>query len=76
MDDPFNWDVDRVVRELCSPIPDQLAACLRDQGVDGHTFLTYPDESELCKRLGFITLKRENTLFHVRRDLRRRSKLY
>ncbi|KAI1318421.1 hypothetical protein F5Y16DRAFT_406340 [Xylariaceae sp. FL0255] len=62
MDDPFNWDVDMVVRELCSPdhptwtwcpspeLPpsEQLEACLREQRVDGHTLLTYPNEPKLC----------------------------
>lgn len=72
MDDPFNWDVDRVVQELCSPyrtwIPplellptEQLEARLREQGADGHTILAYPDESELCESLGIKTLKHNNT---------------
>ncbi|KAI3326522.1 hypothetical protein HD806DRAFT_410012 [Xylariaceae sp. AK1471] len=88
MDDPFNWGIDRVVRELCFPdhptwtpspeLPpsEQLEACLREQGVDGHTLLTYPDESELRKRLGIKTLKQENTFLHARRELRQRSRLY
>ncbi|KAI3331205.1 hypothetical protein F4824DRAFT_504224 [Ustulina deusta] len=87
MDDPFNWDVDRVVQELCSPgrtwIPSpelppaqQLEACLREQGADGHTILTYPDESELCESLGIKTLKHKNTFKHARRELRQRSRSY
>ncbi|KAI1318484.1 hypothetical protein F5Y16DRAFT_391869 [Xylariaceae sp. FL0255] len=88
MDDPFNWDVDRVVRELCSPDhpawipmpqlppPEQLEACLREQGVDGYTLLTYPNESELHDSLGITTLKQKNTFFHERHELRPQSKLY
>lgn len=68
-DDPFSWDVDRVVQALCSPdrnwigVPSpelppiqQLEARLREQGADGHTILTYPDESELCDSLGISNL--------------------
>ncbi|KAI0440988.1 hypothetical protein F4803DRAFT_525420 [Xylaria telfairii] len=89
MDDPFDWDVDRVVLELCSldracfgisspelPPSDQLEACLRKQGADGHTILTYPDESELCDSLGIRTLKHKNTFKHARSQLRQRSQMY
>ncbi|KAI1319043.1 hypothetical protein F5Y16DRAFT_406113 [Xylariaceae sp. FL0255] len=90
MDDPINWDVDRVIRELCSPdhpvwtplpkpelpTPEQLAACLCKQGVDSCAFLTYPNESELYDSLGITTLKHKHTFFHVRRELRRQSKQY
>jgi len=54
--DPFLWDVDRVVRELCTtnrswqappaqklPDPVDLEALLREQEVDGETLLTYSD---------------------------------
>ncbi|KAI0815404.1 hypothetical protein GGR55DRAFT_628741, partial [Xylaria sp. FL0064] len=88
-DDPFNWDVDRVVQELCSPdrtwigIPlpelppaERLETCLREQGVDGHTILTYPDESELCESLGIRTLKHKNTFAHTRGELRQQSQMY
>ncbi|KAI3322842.1 hypothetical protein HD806DRAFT_116419 [Xylariaceae sp. AK1471] len=88
-DDPFNWDVNRVVQEFCSPdrtwigIPspqlpptERLEACLREQGADGHTILTYADESELCESLGIRTLKHKNTFAHARRELRRRSQHY
>ncbi|KAI0812981.1 hypothetical protein GGR55DRAFT_638609 [Xylaria sp. FL0064] len=56
-DDPFNWDVDRVI-------------CLREQGADGYTILTYADESELCESLGIRTLKHKNTFAHARGELR------
>ncbi|KAI1157748.1 hypothetical protein F5B18DRAFT_657339 [Nemania serpens] len=83
-DDPFNWGVDKVVRELCYsgrtwiPSPELppaqlLEASLRDQGVDGHTILTYPNESKLCESLGIKTLKHENTFYHARCALRQQS---
>ncbi|KAJ3564802.1 hypothetical protein NPX13_g7722 [Xylaria arbuscula] len=88
-DDPLSWDVDRVVQELCFPdrnwigVPSpelppiqQLEARLREQGADGHTILTYPDESELCDSLGIKSLKHKNTFKHARCELRRRSQLY
>ncbi|RWA11916.1 hypothetical protein EKO27_g3211 [Xylaria grammica] len=75
MEDPFNWDVDRMVQELCSPgrtwIPSQqVEACLREQGADGHTILTYPDESELCESLGIKTLKYKNAFKHYLKRLK------
>ncbi|KAK5664175.1 hypothetical protein OQA88_391 [Cercophora sp. LCS_1] len=53
--DPFHWDVDRVVRELCSqtkswtgpnklPDPHSLEAALRDTEMDGEALLTYGEE--------------------------------
>ncbi|KAI0398645.1 hypothetical protein F4802DRAFT_603901 [Xylaria palmicola] len=55
-DDPFNWGVDKVVRELWIPSPEvppaeQLEASLHEQRVNGHTILTYPNESKLCENL-------------------------
>ncbi|KAI1129205.1 hypothetical protein F5Y10DRAFT_158901 [Nemania abortiva] len=86
MDDPFDWDVDKVVLELCSldrawaspklPPSGQLEVCLRKQGADGHTILTYPDESELCDNLSIRTLKNKNTFKHSRSQLRQRSQMY
>ncbi|RYC62831.1 hypothetical protein CHU98_g3375 [Xylaria longipes] len=88
-DDPFNWDVDKVVQELCSPdrtwigVPSpelppiqQLEARLREQGADGNTILTYADESELCESLGIRTLKHKNTFAHARSELRQQSQMY
>ncbi|KAI1502470.1 P-loop containing nucleoside triphosphate hydrolase protein [Biscogniauxia marginata] len=89
VDDPWSWDVDRVVRELCSPnqtwrsssspkLPDprQLEACLREQEADGHTILTYPDETELFDKLGISTLKHKTTFREFRCQLRQRSQKY
>lgn len=55
--DPFHWDVERVVKELCTPErtwdapaphklpdPERLAFKLRELDIDGETLLTYPDE--------------------------------
>ncbi|KAK3401165.1 hypothetical protein B0T20DRAFT_348197 [Sordaria brevicollis] len=54
--DPFHWDVERVVKELCTsertwdappphklPDPERLAFKLRELDIDGETLLTYPD---------------------------------
>ncbi|KAI0163839.1 hypothetical protein GGR57DRAFT_267586 [Xylariaceae sp. FL1272] len=87
MDDPWYWDVDKVVQELCFtsqpwvhapelPPTHQLEASLREQGADGHTILTYPDDSELCDSLGIKTLKQKNTFKHARSQLRQRSHMY
>ncbi|TEA19333.1 Protein CHROMATIN REMODELING 20 [Colletotrichum sidae] len=56
MDDPFDWDVDRVVQELCTSEsrpwlpkvhrrfdPVALSAALRENEIDGETLLTYED---------------------------------
>ncbi|KAI1406675.1 hypothetical protein F4819DRAFT_3984 [Hypoxylon fuscum] len=89
MDDPWNWDVVRVVQELCSanrsweppsrpfkfPPPDQLENLLREHEVDGHTLITY-DHAELCQELGFKTLKHKATLKHAVGIFRSRSQQY
>lgn len=89
MDDPWNWDVDRVVQELCSinrswrppssplkfPPLERLEASLREEEVDGHTLLTY-DHEQLCTSLGFKILKHKATLKHAIGVFRSRSKQY
>ncbi|KJZ74076.1 hypothetical protein HIM_06525 [Hirsutella minnesotensis 3608] len=46
-DDPFLWDAEAVVQSLCSlsrPCtrdPDQLATRIREEGIDGHTLLSF-----------------------------------
>ncbi|KAI1769000.1 hypothetical protein GGR53DRAFT_272647 [Hypoxylon sp. FL1150] len=89
MDDPWNWDVDRVVQELCSvnrswippssplkfPPLEQLEASLREEEVDGHTLLTY-DHEQLCTGLGFKILKHRATLKHAIGVFRSRSEQY
>ncbi|KAI1102981.1 hypothetical protein F4804DRAFT_353275 [Jackrogersella minutella] len=89
MDDPWDWDVDRVVRELCSahrswdppslplkfPPAQQLEAALREQDADGHTILTY-DHVEICRELGLDTLKAKATLKHAIGIFRARSQKF
>ncbi|KAI0160661.1 hypothetical protein GGR57DRAFT_456062 [Xylariaceae sp. FL1272] len=73
--DPLDWDVDRVVRELCfsghpawvplpeRPPPEHLEASLRTQGMDGHTLLTYDDGIDLFKSLDIKTPPRRAHLY-------------
>ncbi|KAI1500370.1 hypothetical protein F5X99DRAFT_237696 [Biscogniauxia marginata] len=89
MDDPFDWDVERVVRELCSPnrtwrpsssilkFPplDQLEALIRNHEVDGEVLLTY-DHAELCADLGIKILKHKSSLKNAVQDIRLLSKKY
>ncbi|KAI1180338.1 hypothetical protein F4777DRAFT_311572 [Nemania sp. FL0916] len=88
MDDPWDWDVDRIVQELCSadqtrnsskplkllPV-DQLEAALRENEVDGEVLLTY-DQSELCADLGLKILKHKSVFKNAIRDIQLRSPQY
>ncbi|KAI2630796.1 hypothetical protein GGR54DRAFT_170552 [Hypoxylon sp. NC1633] len=91
MDDPWNWDVDRVVQELCSadrsweppstqtplkfPPFEKLESALREQEVDGHTLITY-DIAELCSGLGINILRHKAILKHAIGQFRARSQQY
>ncbi|KAI1644517.1 P-loop containing nucleoside triphosphate hydrolase protein [Daldinia loculata] len=91
MDDPWDWDVDKVVQELCSanrswepptstalqflPPPEKLEPLLREHGVDGHTLLTY-DRAELCQDLCIRIAKHKSILKHIISSFRSRSKQY
>ncbi|KAI1633308.1 hypothetical protein F4809DRAFT_623937 [Biscogniauxia mediterranea] len=89
MDDPLDWDVERVVRELCSPnrtwtpsssllkFPplDQLEAHLRTHEVDGEVLLTY-DHADLCAELGLKILKHKSSLKNAVQDIRLLSPKY
>ncbi|KAI0402637.1 hypothetical protein F4802DRAFT_617515 [Xylaria palmicola] len=89
MDDPWGWDVERVVQEFCTanrswqpssepprlPPPDQLQEALRENEVDGEVLLTY-DQPEICAELGIKTLKQKCTLKSAIQDLRLRSARY
>ncbi|KAI0180192.1 hypothetical protein GGR52DRAFT_231783 [Hypoxylon sp. FL1284] len=89
MDDPWYWDIDRVVQELCStnrsweppsaqlkfPPLEQVQVALRHEEVDGHTLITY-DQEELCDALGFRILRHKATLQHAIAVFRSRSKRY
>ncbi|KAL2020259.1 hypothetical protein VTK56DRAFT_8583 [Thermocarpiscus australiensis] len=70
-DDPFLWDEDRVVQELCTPnrswrappgkrLPDPAAleARLRECGVDGETLLTYEDVFDFPTLWGYLEIKK------------------
>ncbi|KAI1094421.1 hypothetical protein F5B19DRAFT_56831 [Rostrohypoxylon terebratum] len=86
MDDPWNWDTERVVAELCSanrsweppsghvkfPPVDELEDRLRQEDVDGLTILT-TDHTELCRALNFTTLKQKATLRYAIETFRSRS---
>ncbi|KAI3337271.1 hypothetical protein HD806DRAFT_33086 [Xylariaceae sp. AK1471] len=89
MDDPWNWDVERVVQELCTPnqpwyrssaplkLPplDKLEAALREHEVDGELLLTY-DQTELCAELGIRVLKHKATFKNAIKDIQLRSNRY
>ncbi|KAI1143772.1 P-loop containing nucleoside triphosphate hydrolase protein [Hypoxylon sp. FL0543] len=89
MDDPWNWDVDRVVQELCStnrswqpsvdildfPPAERLESSLRKQRVKGFTLLTY-SHSALCSRLGFEFLGQQADLADAVGILRNNSERY
>ncbi|KAI2613017.1 uncharacterized protein GGS25DRAFT_146220 [Hypoxylon fragiforme] len=89
MDDPWDWDVDRVVQELCSEYrswepptsrfnfaaPDLLAPVLREQEVDGHTLITY-GHKDLCNELGIRIVKHKAILKHAIDIFRSRSQRY
>lgn len=89
MDDPWDWDVDRVVQELCTPnrswhpastplkLPplDQLETALRENEVDGEVLLTYA-QAELCAGLGIKILKHRSTFMNAVQDFQLRSNRY
>ncbi|KAI0104167.1 hypothetical protein GGR51DRAFT_561223 [Nemania sp. FL0031] len=89
MEDPWDWDVDRVVQELCTskrswhpssttlklPSLDQLEGALRENEVDGEVLLTY-DQTELCAELGIKILKHKSTFRNAIHDIRLQSQRY
>lgn len=90
MADPWDWDVDRVVQEFCTPnrswkpnkeppaLPplDELEASLREQETDGFTLLTYTDRDELHRELGFKRLNQKATFANAIEQFRQRSLKY
>ncbi|KAL2133969.1 hypothetical protein VTI74DRAFT_1325 [Chaetomium olivicolor] len=90
--DPFLWDEDRVVQELCTtdrswkapaakklPDPVALEARLRECGVDGESLLTYEDEfnyDDLWRYLGIKKLPHQLSLKDAITQFRRRSQRY
>ncbi|KAI6080091.1 hypothetical protein F4821DRAFT_252390 [Hypoxylon rubiginosum] len=87
MDDPWDWDADRLVRELCSldrtwtpssnspKLPDSLETRLREQKADGHTILTC-NEGELFNALEIGILKYKSTFRDAFTQFRERSQKY
>lgn len=76
-DDPFDWEIDRVVQELCTfdrswtptpraklPDPEPLAQKLREGEYDGETLLATP-EDDLWKDLGITKAKFKVNLRHA-----------
>lgn len=87
-DDPFDWEVDRVVQELCTsnrtwiptprakfPDPDALAQKLREDEYDGETLLATPVD-DLLKDLGITKAKIRLTLRHAIGQFTTRSPKY
>ncbi|KAK3906350.1 SNF2 family N-terminal domain-containing protein [Staphylotrichum tortipilum] len=88
--DPFLWDEDRVVQELCTdsptwkaheqrPDPAAFEVALRDHGVDGESLLTYSDEfsfDKLCSYLGIKKFPHQRSLNHAISRLQKRSPRY
>lgn len=89
-DDPFSWDVDRVVKELCTtdrtwrptanarfPDPDLLAARLREAEYDGEVLLSSLDhESDLWSTLGVAAPKHKMALRTAIGQFQARSRQY
>lgn len=89
MEDPWDWDVERVIQEICVskrsqspssaplklPPVDQLERALRENEVDGEVLLTY-DQTELCTELGVKILKHKSIFKKLVHDLQLRSNRY
>ncbi|KAK3953651.1 hypothetical protein QBC32DRAFT_404762 [Pseudoneurospora amorphoporcata] len=90
--EPFDWDIERVVKELCTPErtwdapaphklpdPERLAFQLRDLGVDGETLLTYADEfgwSTFWETLGIKRAAHHLSISKAIKHFRERSAKY
>lgn len=89
-DDPFSWDIDRVIQELCTsnrtwiptprmqfPDPTDLAAKLREGEYDGELLLdALTNEADLWADLGIIKGKFKQTIRTAIAQLRARSPAY
>lgn len=89
-DDPFDWEIDRVVQELCSPnrswspapraqLPDpqQLAIKIRDAGYDGQVLLiSLDDEADLWSDLSITATKFKQSVRTAIRQFRNRSRKF
>lgn len=86
-DDPFDWEIDRVVQELCSsnrswlpapraqfPDPDQLAVKIRDAGYHGEVLLmSLDDEADLWSDMNITATRFKQTIRSAIRQFRNRS---
>ena len=90
-DDPWYWDIDRVVAELCTesrswtsetvrsrrrPNFVTLEAALREQEIDGSTLLTAVDDGVLKNELGIRVLGQLAPVKQIIWDLRQESPRY
>ncbi|KAK0623445.1 hypothetical protein B0T14DRAFT_428920 [Immersiella caudata] len=87
--DPYLWDVDRVVRELCTtnrswqappanklPDPVCLEASIREKEIDGQTLLTYPivfDRPSLFQELGVTKPAHKLSINNAVKQFQKRS---
>ena len=88
--DPFDWNVDEVVANLCGrshplltsldprslPEPSYLETALRENGVSGPTLLLELDHASLRDDLGIKALGPRGTIVQLIRKLRRQSQKY
>ncbi|KAI1132951.1 hypothetical protein F5Y10DRAFT_260574 [Nemania abortiva] len=88
MDDPWDWDVDRVVQELCTskrswlpstplklPPLDQIEGAIRENEIDGQVLLGH-DIPELCTDLGIKKTRQKFVIKAAIDELRLRSQTY
>lgn len=88
-DDPTDWSIDRVVRELCGnepswelpthgsrPDPTALEKTLRKQEVSGSVFLNDVNDEVMRQDFQIKVLGRRSFLHHAIRELRLRSPKY
>lgn len=87
-DDPFDWEIDRVIQELCTtnrswvpapraqlPNPDQLAVKIRDAGYDGQVLLiSLDDEADLWSDLSITATRFKQSIRTAIRQFRSRSR--
>lgn len=89
-DDPFDWEVDRVIQELCSsdrswlpspraqfPDPDRLAIKIRDADYNGEVLLlSLDDEGDLWSDFGITATKYKQTIRTAIRQFRSQSRKF
>lgn len=87
-EDPFDWEIDRVIQELCTanrswvpapraqlPDPDQLAVKIREADYDGQVLLiSLDDEADLWSDLGITATRFKQSIRTAIRQFRSRSR--